>query len=282
MKRSLPFILALSFLVAFFYFIPLEKLKEALSRIPIPFLLLAFFFYSLSQVARAVRWKVFLDNLSFSQIFWLSSVNVFFNNVIPARLGELSWFYYAKKLNVVFRASLWSFLVGRIFDILAMFFVSGIVFRGYLITLSIVSLLIVLLFHKSYFMIPKWKKLEEFRNYIKERSSLRVSLYLFVLSCVSFLTKLAALQTLVYNSVGFDTRLVPSFVAGELSSVLPLHSFMGYGTYEMSFSLPLKLYGISLEDALLTAFLFHNFLLISSAVYGLIGLVVLHYNDSPP
>jgi hypothetical protein len=76
--------------------------------------------------------------------------------------------------------------------------------------------------------------------------------------------------------------LVPSvelflgFLGGELSSVLPIHSFGGLGTYELSFSLPQKFFGESLKEGIKVAFIFHSFLLLSSALYGLVALYFLH------
>jgi len=51
---------------------------------------------------------------------------------------------------------------------------------------------------------------------------------------------------------------------------------MGYGTYELIFALPSKLTGEPTKDLLLNAFLAHNFLLISSAIYGIPSLFILH------
>ncbi len=66
-----------------------------------------------------------------------------------------------------------------------------------------------------------------------------------------------------------------AFLGGELSSVLPVHSFMGFGTYEFAFGIPLKLLGESLREWVKLGFLFHSFLLFSSFLWGVPSLLIL-------
>lgn len=278
MKKALPFALTLLFLALFFYFVPHQSLISALRSIRPHHLLVAFFFYSLSQVVRALRWKLLLKELSLYHSFLINSANIFFNNLLPARTGELSWFYYANRLGISLKASLWSFLVGRVYDfvtLLFLFFLSLSPYRNSALALSLVLLIMAVSFCKVYFLLPSYGKLKELKIYLKKELTCWLVVQLFVLSSLSHLLKFLSLFLLLPVK---DLDLYKSFLAfagGELSTVLPFHSFMGFGTYELAFGLPLKLLGESLKEWLALGFIFHSFLLVSSFILGVPSVLLL-------
>ncbi len=279
MKRTLiAFLLTFVFLLAFFLYVPIQELKEKFFSLN-PFnLMLAFFLYTASQLVRAFRWKVLIQNLTLKDAFLINSVNILFNNVLPARTGELSWFYYAGKLRVSIKVSLWSFFVGKLYDLIALLFFGllsmYIAYRNpYFLVFVVLALLGALLFGKMHVFIPEWKRLKDLRDFVKEKVSLTLSTKLMLFSSSSVLFKFLAIYILIG---GEFVKIFLGFSAGELSSIMPIHNFMGYGTYEVSFSLPLKVFGDSIKDALIDAFLVHNFLLLSSFILGIPSLLLLH------
>ncbi|MFN3813734.1 MAG: lysylphosphatidylglycerol synthase domain-containing protein [Aquificaceae bacterium] len=272
----LSFGMALLFLLIFLKYIPIRQvLNEFRSLSPLD-IILAFAFYTVSQIVRSMRWLPLLKGFNLYQVYLINSANIFLNNLLPARTGELSWFYYANRFGVSFRTSLWAFFVGRFFDLAAMLFIT--IFIYYLMHPTLWHLLFFIplpfLLHKTYLLVPPIGKLRGIRDYAEKNVDLRLSLYLFSCSVMSVILKFLALMWLVGGAFGFLEFL--SYTFGELSSILPVHSFMGYGTYELSFSVPAHLANADTKTWILKAFLFHNFLLISSALYGVISLYILH------
>lgn len=283
MKRSLlPAGITLLFLALLFYLIGFEDILKTFKSTKPSDAALAFLLYTLSQVGRSLRWKLLLRGLSFKDIFLINSANIFFNNILPARTGELSWFYYAKRLGVELKVSLWSFLVGRIYDLLGMFSLLilsySLVYRKELLLLSLTILpAFALLLPLSRELIPSFGKLKELKNFLRRETGSLLSLGLFLLSLLSFSLKALSVYVLVRRFLEIDPFLFSfSFSAGELTTILPVHSFFGYGTYEAGFVLPLKLSSVELKEALKAGFVAHTFLVVSSAVWGVLSIALLH------
>ncbi|MCX8164398.1 MAG: flippase-like domain-containing protein [Aquificaceae bacterium] len=272
MKRLASLLLTLSLLFLILYFVPFKELKSAILGVEPLNLFTAFLFYSLSQMLRSIRWKMLLRSFNLYQALLINSANIMFNNLLPARTGELSWFYYAKKLGISFNHSLWSFFVGRLYDFYALFlllFVSlSIAHRSFMIPALLVFSL-GFLFHKLYHLLPTSGRLGSLREFIKKEMSLKLCLNLFLLSSASSILKFGSLLAL-FELWNPDTyKVFVAFLGGELSSVLPIHNLMGIGTYEFAFSLPLKLLGEGLQEWLKLGFIFHGFLLLSSLLWGI-------------
>ena len=280
------YLLSLAVALLFFFFLfsqlPLGEVIRSFKKISLTSFLLAFFLYSLSQISRSLRWKLILG-ISFKDAFFLNAVNVFFNNVLPARTGELSWFYYANKLGVKFGYSLWSFFLGRAYDLLALVALLPLSYLTerfspiYGVFFLILAYLAVFLIPHLSLFIPEYGKLKDLKAFLRRELSVELSLKLFTLSLTTVLFKALSLYTLLLglHSLNFFSFTF-AFVGGELSTILPVHGFMGYGTYELSFFAPLKLLGYELKEGLKVGFIAHNFLLLSSAVWGLLALIYLH------
>ncbi|SNZ11273.1 lysylphosphatidylglycerol synthase domain-containing protein [Hydrogenobacter hydrogenophilus] len=275
----IPALLTLIFFLFFYKYIPLEKVLESVKYVSLEDFMSAFFFYTLSQTVRSIRWKPLIKELRFLDIFFINSANIFFNNVLPARTGELSWFYYAKKLGISLKVSAWSFFLGRMFDLSALIFAGLLVYSLVKVSLFVFLISFGVLFtsifsYKAYIILPSWGKLRDLKIYIRDSMSLPLSLYLFGCSLLSVVLKFLA----VLEIMGMSSYLLGflSFSFGELSTVLPLHSFMGYGTYELSFSVPAKFYELDIRSWIVKGFLVHNFLLLSSGIYGIIAMFWLH------
>jgi len=94
--------------------------------------------------------------------------------------------------------------------------------------------------------------------------------------------KLAAYAWLVARLGGIDP--VPSIlaaVAGEATSVLPIHGVAGAGTYEAGVLAVLRPLGVPLEDAVQAAVNLHLFLLMASIAAAAVALVVPREKRSP-
>jgi uncharacterized protein (TIRG00374 family) len=75
----------------------------------------------LSDVMRGVRWSILVQGrLSPVDGFWLFNVGYLFNNVLPARLGELARAILGgRRPNVTFTSALSSIVVERLFDVVS-------------------------------------------------------------------------------------------------------------------------------------------------------------------
>jgi len=282
LKLLLSLGISLSFLGVFIYLVPADELLGYLRNIDTFSLMLAFSLYTVSQFLRSLRWKLLLKDLSLGEVFLINSANIFMNNVLPARTGELSWFYYAKRLGVELKYSLWGFFIGRIYDMMGLF---AVVFFSYLWVqfgilqaLSFLALFIIFspFFQKVIFLIPKFWKFKEIKNFLIREFSPKLSFFLFSISVVSFFLKAVSTYLIVSSVSNVDLLIYTlGFLGGELSSVLPIHGFMGYGTYEAGFLIPLKVIGIEIKEGLKMGFLAHNFLLFSSAIWGILSIFYL-------
>jgi len=271
LKSLLPFTLTLLFLALLFYLVPVGELLSSLKDVKSEDFFIAFVLYSLSQFVRSIRWKLLLKSLSLHEVFLINSANILFNNLLPARTGELSWFYYAKRLGVNMSMSLWSFFVGRFYDLLSLFlllFLSLSAVSPYALLVSALLLLLSLCIPWAYLSLPSGGRLGDLRSFLRRELSLGLSFALLFLSFLSQGFKFLSLLVLLPLGGADLYRSFLAFLGGELSSVLPLHSFMGFGTYEFAFGLPLRLLGESLREWLKLGFLFHSFLLLSSFLWG--------------
>jgi len=278
LKSYLPFALTFLFLAFLFYFVPFKELFQTLSNISLLNFSLALFFYLLSQLLRTLRWSLFLKGYSFKDLFLVNSANIMLNNLLPARTGELSWFYYTKRLGMDFSTSLLTFAVARLYDLTALGFLLSLSLSIELPFLTLFALLVFLLslfMHKLHILLPSYKKLKDIKEFLGKNINTTLSLMLFLLSLLSQSSKFVSFLFLLSLYQKDLYKLFIAFAGGEISSVLPIHSFMGFGSYELAFSLPLKLLGESLKEWLKLGFTFHSFLLVSSLIFGVPSMLLL-------
>lgn len=282
LKVFVSFLITSAFLVAFLYLVPLKELIHSLSNIKPEGLFIAFILYSISQLLRCLRWKLLLKGLSLRDVFLINSANIFLNNLLPARAGELSWFYYTRKMGLEMRASLWSFLVGRGYDLLGMIaslFLSFAFMKGFILiaVFSGTILLVSALIPYTRMALPRKGKLGELRGFLEREFKPSLSVKLIALSTISFGLKALSVYVVLSSIIELElTAFLFAFTGGELTTILPVHGFMGYGTYETGFLLPLKVLGIQTKESLQWGFIAHSFLLLSSAVWGVVSIAWLN------
>ena len=249
-----------------FYFVPFGEIAKAVRQISPLHLAVGLFFYGLSYLLRAVRWKYYYPKAPFGGLFFTTAVNTFLNNLLPARLGELSIFALLRRYDTDFKTTLGKFLKVRLLDglalltlfILALVSVKTNLFIGLLLSLTVYPLGVA---------VSTLLKVSE------KMPSLDWELLPFLLSVGALLSKLLAVY-IVLEKLGLDfLRFTVGFLGGEVSTIMPLHSVAGIGSYETSFSLALKLFlGESFKEGFAVGFLSHAFLLLGSTLLGLLSL----------
>jgi len=252
------------------YFLPFNDILRALKEISFKNFITGLSLYTLSYWFRAYRWKIFYPEVPFKYLFFTTAANTFFNNILPARLGESSIFVFLKKYDKSLKGTLKKFFKVRLLDGFSIltFFVFALVslkvnpFLGFLIALTI-------------YPLGVWLLNATFKVFKKD-IYLNLDLLPFLLSMGNVISKLLAVYTVLeFINIGF-LQFSVGFIGGELSSILPFHSFAGLGSYETAFAASLKLFlNESFSEGFKVAFLSHSFLLFSSTLLGLISLLLL-------
>jgi uncharacterized membrane protein YbhN (UPF0104 family) len=283
-----------------------QSLSILWKRISIQTLLIVIFAALVGIFLRSLRAHLLLRETSPG--IWPMTVcyairNAFVDS-LPARLGEGTLFWSLKQYSVSYEqtTSLWSITI--IYDLLAL----AIVFIGVFLfsTLGIfwmfvgiiLSLAVFSLFPRRgkplFLMIQRWVKkskkslftdfisryLEFFLKEIPENSE---SWKILTLSLLSRLEKYGSMLFLFFlllpkTSIGFVLEnflfLFCSFVFAELSASLPIAGFMGFGAFEGSWLLMVKVLDLPISDQEIAGiiFLLHLITQVVGVSFGVLGL----------
>jgi len=270
--------ISLGFIYLFYVVVGFDKLAQFFTEISIFSLSIAFFFYVLSYLTRAYRWKLTLSVQDFKKLFKITSFNTVFNIFLPFRTGELSFFYMLKKENVDMGETTLSFFTVRIFDAIALasvFITSFLFYKGWWYLAIPVFFLMPFSFYVLKFFISfiKHEKIQKFNENVLSLKNLAV---LYGLSFITFVFKFTGFYFVLPHSV--KLTFMESFVAasaGDLTTILPIHGIAGIGTYEAGFAGILYLMGVDKENALISSLFVHIFLLLGSATIALFCFIFL-------
>jgi len=296
LKSKKSFLVSIAILLLFGYFLyeyrVFENLREIFKKLSPEYLLLSLLFYSLTYFLRAERFFLaFKRRIGRLELVAVMAVHTFFNNLLPMRAGELSLPLILKRLfGVEFQSSGGVLLFMRVLDLLSLSFLFSLstvalaLSKGEapLLYLSFIIFFVLVvaslfLFKLLRFLSKRWIVFEGLFLIAKELSAFRALLKLFLQSLGIWLLKFFSFY-FILKAAGlsfgfFETVFVSTF--GEITSVLPLHSFGGFGTYEAGLVGGFKLLGLKTSYALTVAFYFHILLLAMSALLALAGWVYL-------
>ncbi|MFN7956215.1 MAG: lysylphosphatidylglycerol synthase transmembrane domain-containing protein [bacterium] len=113
-----------------------EKIRTFAANIRAELVVAAFAIYALSYVARALRWQVLLQrhDLSFRELYLITAAHIMYNNLLPSRIGELSYVVLLKQKKGLSAADgVVSLVVSRFLDFITLgliFLLSVASFRG--------------------------------------------------------------------------------------------------------------------------------------------------------
>jgi glycosyltransferase 2 family protein len=96
------------------------------------FVVLASILIIVGTAARGLRWSVLTQGrLSIADAIWLFNIGLLFNNILPARLGEIVRTVLAsRRPSMHFTSALSSIVVERLFDMISVVFLIGIALIG--------------------------------------------------------------------------------------------------------------------------------------------------------
>ena len=294
--------------------IDVKETVDALKKADVSLVLLSAFIYLLSNFFKSVRFCIMLreSNISLPKMFTISGYQNFFNQIMPARTGELTFLYYTKTMaDVRVSSSLHTLLVSRMMDLVVVcifFILSLIIYSGSnlspiliaaAIVLGAVSLLFVfklswlIIFAKKIFDLlvqvlkidkkPFVAKINDKVNILLEDfTDLKMKKRMPLVTLTSIIVWLC-LYAFSYTTVlAFGVEIAPlAAVVGStgavLTNVLPINSFGSFGTMEAGWAGGFVFVGMSMQDAVTTGFGYHliNFfaaLIIALVCFGIYTL----------
>ncbi|MDO8480285.1 MAG: lysylphosphatidylglycerol synthase transmembrane domain-containing protein [Nanoarchaeota archaeon] len=309
-KRMLGVLLTLGLLYYLFVYIDFKDIAIAFSRISPGLLLVSFALYLALYLFRTLRF-VHLNNsaISFRDMFSIVCIHNFFNNIVPLRIGELSYVYLVnRQKSGTTGMGIATLIVARVFDFLLLIlfalvtfllFPSAIVIPPtvYYTILAITLLLLFglysLLHFKSHIIsvlrifvrllhLEKLRFIRTILDKIKESLenfrvvSSRRTMYLSTFSTTLTLFAQYLFSFLLIRGMGITfsfTDVIVGSLLILLVGILPIQGVGGFGTYEGAWTLVFLYFGVPSAQAIPAAFVLHFlqlFFLIALGAFGMI------------
>jgi len=273
------------FIIAIEHWIGWNVLFEPWHSLTPVSILLAVLILFLSYSVRAVRLYSYMKpeiNCTYLTCFKLILQHNFFNNILPMRSGEISFpMLLARYFNVPMAQSVSTLLWFRLLDLhtilgFGMFFIFKIDENPALslLTLSFWLSFPWLIYHyskqvRSY--LAKNEKTTYSKFLAKILSALPLSSSAFWTSwgwtLINWLIKLMVLTAILRLFVQAPLSATwLGVIAGDLTSILPIHSFAGIGTYEAGIIGAMLPFGINAEEVAQGAINLHFFILTTTFI----------------
>jgi uncharacterized protein (TIRG00374 family) len=279
--------------------IKIDDIKEIVNRLNIFYLVIGFLLYIIVYLMRAKRFYFLLKNkISFKKIFVITCIHNFFNMILPARTGEISYSIMLKKDSIRMTDSLSHVVIARIYDLFGLFFLFFISLFFFLSSdLKIFSLLGLLLIIVIFFIFNTFlKKIVNFLNKIKSKNNFIFKVKLFLsnlLNNINILNKNEKIW-LIINSLlinflmflfgyvimigmSFNISIWACFVGGFLAfltTILPIQGFFNIGTMELGWVFGYVAAGLSLTDATTSGVMYHLINIIFTLSLSLFGFLL--------
>ncbi len=277
------------FVYYLFHYSVFHHLKNIVVELSPVYLTVSLVLYTLTYYFRARRFTLFFPRIKTGELAAVMAVHTFFNNLLPFRSGEASFPIILKKLfgvdGVISSAAL---VVARLFDLLSLAVIFSVATfgvsaeNGKLMVVSLfLSAFILLVLVLGYKLLGVLKGRFGFASalffFFYEFKSVRNLVFVFLYSILNWITKFTAFYFIMkagrLNFNFFQSTFAATF--GELTTVLPIHSVGGFGTYEAGLVGGFALLGFKGSYALTVAFYFHLLLFTMSGFLALLGWVYL-------
>jgi uncharacterized protein (TIRG00374 family) len=248
----------------------------------------------MSNFFKALRFQIMLSEsgTSLFRMFVISGYQNFFNQIMPARTGELTFLYYTKTMaDIRTSASLHTLLVSRMMDlvVVAIFFIASLlvfsgrdaspvliiaaVFMGAISVLFVFRMSwVVILGKKLFTLMTSWTGLSKKSSVVKigekidmlveDFSDLKMKqrMPLIVLSSLLVWMCLYTFSWLTVLAFGIKISYLAAIVGSTgavLTNVLPINSFGSFGTMEAGWTGGFVFVGMTVQDAVTTGFGYH-------------------------
>lgn len=283
------------------------------------YLIAGFAFYVCSYFFRALRFKVLIHTkeVKLSDLFAIVSVHNMVNSILPARTGELSYIYLAKKTQGIHSSEGFATLItARMFDALAIsmiFLFSAIVLGseihiskmnvwhlGLFIIALVTLLFIIILYHAEKAMVffekmmnrAKIKKFRVIMFMVNKGYEVTDSLeliraknvfpFVFILSIALWCSMYATIFIILVG-MGIDINIWIAILGSTLAvaiSILPIQGVGEFGTFEGAWAVAFIGLGFTKEVAIISGFGYHIIRFIYFLILGSYGLFALRYRKN--
>lgn len=305
-KRNIfSFVLTAIVFIIFYYSIDTKQFVKIYSNYSLKTIIVAIILYGFSYIFRGIRFKLLINSKSITikQLLPIVYIHGFYNRLLPARSGELSFVYFMKKdLKVEIDKSFFSLFYARIFDLFTMlllffiaipFVVKELDNFIMIVTLSFI-LFIILLFilfflpHILLFLYKIFAKLEAKKSnklIIKIKDNLKnIILYnskinkvkiikIIFISLINWISIFSMFFVLLKSTKLNFLEIVFGSTFANLTNVLPLSAIGGFGTMEAGWTIGFTLIGLDYQTALTTGIVVNVFAFLTITIFGCIGLI---------
>lgn len=310
-------VLAIGLMAALIYQIGIDTLKETLGSVNPLYVVLGFLLYVLIFVLRAIRMNIILEGkVSVKSLLNILFVHNLFNNLLPARIGELSYVYFLKeKEGLPLNYGLSSLMIARIFDIVGIaflflisFFVVGdlpelihfsLMLVGVLLGLIFLFIIMLLYYNEKFLSFVELftsktrldrikytkmalEKSEETLENFKIIKSRHVILLSFILSIAIWL--IASTMTYMFlQEMSIYLSIWKIFIASGIiviTTILPFHGFGGFGTVESIWTATYVALGVSTHRAIASGVGIHLIIVLYFLILGMIGLTIMKMDET--
>ncbi len=254
-KKLLSLVLSLFiFLVFLLFFLKIKAYKEIFIFIKKSkkfYIFTAFILYFFVYILRAVRLKLVENRLPFNFLFSTVCLHTFLNNILPARLGEISIPIIFKTKSINFKSSLKTLFIVRIFDAVALlyFFLISIKFYFFPFILLILFFL-----------------------YIFKKELLSICILSLGIWAIKFLAFFFIFKSILLKFSYLKVIFITTFP--EITTILPIHGLAGFGNFEFSSAYAFSLLKIDYKSGFLYGLYLHLILLCFSFFMFLLGLFI--------
>ncbi len=260
-------------------------------------------------MARSWRYQMLIGRwVGFGPIVLVTAARNFLVDLLPARIGSLSYVYLlTRRFGVPLEPVLSSFVLTFLYDLLAMTFLVGIALVlqlgrfGSMVTLGFVTALLAVVVLAVFLELGRVlrflaarlraigrggalaKRLEDTAREVgRSGGGVKIS-GLLALSVVIRLLKFGAYWSLLLGVVrehDLNAKDLPfwtvflGITGAELSATLPIHGVAGFGTYETAWTLGFERLGVSPRVAILSGFATHLLSQIYDYSVGLVALAL--------
>ena len=265
----------------------LQSTVMALWQLPTHTLTVVFLLGAASWLLRGLRTWVLFEQLPLTDALGMSFVHNTANNLAPMRLGELALPLLARWLGrIEFSVGLTSLIWIRILDFISLIGLSvsilllpkfGVVMIGVVAILVFLTPLIIrgVLPKTQHWPLPQF--LAKARAQLVFEASQPARLHrLWRLTILAWLCKLIGMAVLLAALSGISvTEVMATILGAELSSILPIHGLAGAGSYQAGGILGATFGGQSAMTGLTLAIQLHVYVLSLTAVFGILGALLL-------
>ncbi len=308
-KKIIPPLVTVALILTLFSQLSPAKFFNVVSRISPLWVLAGFLCYLLSYLFRAIRFRILLDNrIALKDMYSIVCLHYMANNILPARLGELSYIYLVKKLHRIPAADgIASLTIARMFDLIALSFLfllsafsvenipaviaESFMFIGFAVLTLVISLTLVIYGGQKFvnmveriFMRFRIKRIEFLLGKARETidsfhviKSKRLILYTLVNSSAIWIS-LYLMYLFLLRGIGMEFGLafiILGSTFAALTNIIPVPSVANLGIYESAWALAFISLGLGKETAIASGFAVHIIVLLyvallsGMAMYGL-------------